>query len=387
MVIPWRCKVRNTNIEISKGKIMTQSSKRIDSVDAGAGIMILWMIIYHAISFSLNIQLLEYEGALDVNSIPKNLHVLVGKNGQLIPKNACVIFPYLNFFMPWFFYKSGQFFVKREMRELWKKDVSKLLTPFLIWSLIGYVMYLLFHAITHTLTWENSTIHIASALFKSGSIPLNLPLWFLTTLFGVRLVANLCITTNNTYTGWLRLIAIIVLGYTIAFLAHVLHNKFLPEWVANSASGLVFFAMGYGLKEHEHKTWLFLPCLQVYLICVFVGFPIVDMHSNSLLAGCFWAWIPVAICSIVAFNNVCAIICKFFRLTVLLWIGRHSMQIFISHFLILYTIDFVIRYFELVQLRPYSLWLMIGAYTLILPICCMCINSSGRIRIAMCRDE
>ena len=360
---------------------------RIAYIDVGAGIMIIWMIVYHAISFSLNIQLLDYEGVMDVNSIPEHLYVFVGKNGQLIPKNVCVIFPYLYFFMPWFFYKSGQFFVKRETKELWKKDVRKLLTPFLIWSLIGYAMYLLFHAITHTLTWENSTIHIASALLKSGSVPLNLPLWFFTTLFGVRLVANLCLTTNDTNAGWLRLTAVIVLGYAITYLANVSHYKFLPEWIANGASGLVFFAMGYGLKEYEQRMWVFLPCLLLYLLCCFIGFPIVDMHSNSLLAGYFWAWMPMAICSIVAFNNVCAILCKFVKFTVLIWIGRHSMQIFVSHFLILCAIDFVVRYFELVQFHSYSLWLMISAYLIILPICCVCINSSGRLRMAMHRDE
>lgn len=366
---------------------MTQSSIRIDSVDVGAGIMILWMIIYHAISFSLNIQLLDYSEVPDLNSIPESLHVFVGKNGQLIPKNACVIFPYLNFFMPWFFYKSGQFFVKREMKEFWKKDVKKLLIPFLIWSLIGYVMFLLFHAITHTLTWENSTIHIVSALLRGGSIPLNLPLWFLTTLLGVRLVANLCLTTKDSNAERWWLIAIIVLGYAVAYLAHVLHPTFLPEWIANGASGLVFFALGYGFKEYEQKIWVFLPCLLVYLICVFAEFPIVDMHSNSLLAGSYWAWMPVAICSIIAFNNVCAVLCKFVNFKVLSWIGRHSMQIFVSHFLILCVIDFVVRYFELVQLRPYSLCLMLGAYILILPICCVCVNPSGRIRDAMHRGE
>lgn len=361
--------------------------KRVAFVDVGAGIMILWMIIYHAISFSLNIQLLDYEGVIDVNSVTGNMYVNVGKDGHFIPKNPCVIFPYLNFFMPWFFYKSGQFFVKRKAKELWIKDVKKLLIPFLIWSLIGYLLFLLLHVVSHTLTWKNSTIYMASAFLKSGSIPLNLPLWFLLTLFVVRFIANICLPDMESIRERWKLLIIFFVCYVVTIVINSWHYRMLPEWIANSASGLVFFTFGYGLKKYEQKKWLFFPCLLVYLICGYVGYPIVDMHSNSLLAGYYWAWIPVAICSIVAFNSVCSIVCEFLKFKILSWIGRHSMQIFVSHFLILCTIDFVIRYFELVQFRPYSFWMMIGAYLLILPICCVCINSCGKIRVVERHNE
>ncbi len=137
--------------------------QRIPFIDFAAGIMILWMIIYHALCYEWGF-------------ISRGIEIT----------NPCVYFPYLSFFMPWFFYKSGQFFEKRPMKESLSKDARKLLLTFVIWSAIGYTFYLLFGTLNHSLTLRSATYSIARGLFLTGKVPINEPLWFLLTLFGVR---------------------------------------------------------------------------------------------------------------------------------------------------------------------------------------------------------
>ena len=75
-----------------------QEKVRIQYIDIVAGILILWMIIQHA---------LFHAWAIDPNySYSRGW-------------NPNMWFPYLHFFMPWFFYKSGAFFHKRTIKDLW----------------------------------------------------------------------------------------------------------------------------------------------------------------------------------------------------------------------------------------------------------------------------
>ena len=89
--------------------------ERTQFYDLAGGILILWIMAFHAMN---------------------NCKVF----GEA---DARVVLPFLTFSMPWFFYKSGLFFKVMPLREGVAKDVRKLLIPFLKWSLIGYILYLL----------------------------------------------------------------------------------------------------------------------------------------------------------------------------------------------------------------------------------------------------
>lgn len=325
--------------------------QRIPYIDFAAGIMILWMIIYHALCYGWGF----------------NSH------GVEIT-NPCVYFPYLSFFMPWFFYKSGQFFEKCPMKENLTKDVRKLLLTFIIWSAIGYAMFLLFGILNHSLTLRSATYSIARGLFLTGKVPINEPLWFLLTLFGVRFVANAILPDRNSKYMGLSIIAIAVLGYGVAYLAYRFNHPLLPFWIANGASGLAFFALGYGMRDYEHKWWIIVPCVLVYVICCFIGFPLVDMMFNKLLAGNYLLWLPVAFCGIITFNALCRFIYRFIRIKLIEIAGQNAMNIYVTHILIVLTCTFILEYFDLSRLFPYTIWILLGSYVLCLPICCYLLN-------------
>lgn len=339
-------------------------------IDLAAGIMILWMIIYHALynawSFE-NRDLWSVEGLMLQQ---KGLHAFVNTDGKIEIFNPCILFPYLSFFMPWFFYKSGQFFRKRPWKEQLDKDARKLLRTFVIWSVIGYVMFLVFGMLQHTITLRSATYSIVRGLFLTGKVPINEPLWFLLTLFGVRMMANITLPAKSEKYYYLKIFALAIIGYVMAYLAYRLNHRLLPYWVANGAAGFSFFVLGYGLKEYENKWWLIIPCLMVYIICCIIGFPMVDMMFNKLLAGNYLLWIPVALCGIVTFNTICRFTCKYISVRPIEIVGQNAMTIYVTHILIVITLQFVITYFEIATLYPYMLWICLAGYIVFLPLLC-----------------
>ena len=117
---------------------------RLPYLDFGAGIMILWMVIFHILGTIWSFELNGYWEVSDLSLLPEGAKATINKAGKIECLNPCILFPYLNFFMPWFFYKSGQFFKQQKISNLWQRDWQKLFKPFLFWSVVGYVMYILF---------------------------------------------------------------------------------------------------------------------------------------------------------------------------------------------------------------------------------------------------
>lgn len=354
--------------------------KRIPNIDLAAGIMILWMIIYHALCYAWGFDLRDYWGVTDLSILPQGLKAQLSTEGKLEIINPCIFFPYLSFFMPWFFYKSGQFFKKRPCRELLQKDARKLLLTFVIWSAIGYLFYLVFGLLQHTITLRGSTYSIVRGLFLTGKVPINEPLWFLLTLFGVRFVANWLLPNKDNKYQWPIVACIIIVGYFIACGCYRWSHPLLPYWVANGASGLVFFTLGYALRDYENKCWMIVPCAVAYLHCCFVGFPLVDMMFNKLLAGNFLLWIPVAFCGIITFNAFCRELCKYIRIKPLEFAGQNAMNIYVTHILIVLTCTFLLEYFNLSQLYPYATWILLASYVLFLPIFCYLLNRKAHVQ-------
>lgn len=339
--------------------------KRIPYIDFAAGIMILWMIIYHALCYAWGFDLRDYWGVTDLSVLPQGVNAQLNTEGHLEIINPCIFFPFLSFFMPWFFYKSGQFFKKRPYKELLRKDARKLLLTFVIWSAIGYVFYLVFGLMQNALTLRGATYSIVRGLFLTGKVPINEPLWFLLTLFGVRFIANLLLSARESKWGWIRIAGIIAIGYVVAYGCFRWNHPLLPYWVANGASGLAFFTFGYLLRDYESKS-----CIIVYLLCCFVGFPMVDMMFNKLLAGNYLLWIPVAVCGIVSFNALCKGLYKYIRIKPLELVGKEAMTIYVTHILIVLTCTSIMEYLGITSCYPYMLWIILGAYVILLPILC-----------------
>lgn len=362
--------MQNNTSKISPNNTIASSPKaeRLPWLDFASGIMILWMIIYHAIVVAWGYEARDLWGITDASSLPEGMHAFINSEGKLEVLNPCVAFPWLHFFMPWFFYKSGQFFNKTNTKDLWKKDSQKLLKTFVIWSAVGYVFFLLFSLLDDSITLRGCTYSILRHLFLCGEIPINGPLWFLLTLFGVRFVANKILPERGDKCAVWKVLAVVTIGYVTSYLAYRYNHHLLPYWMANGAAGLVFFALGYAMRGCDTKWWIIVPCCIVYLMCCIQGFTTVDMLFNKLLSGIYEIWIPLSLCGIIVYNALCNLLYKYVQLGIIEYIGRHAMLIYVTHFIIAKWVIFVLNVLDL-QIQSALLVLMVLlAYVLFIPI-------------------
>lgn len=298
-------------------------TQRVKSVDVAGGILILWVMAFHAINQS------KAFGEVD----------------------ARVALPFLTFSMPWFFYKSGLFF-KTEIsnRDGFVKDVKKLVIPFLKWSLIGYAMWLAIKAVDGVLSVETALIYPLETFGIYGYIPVDVPAWFMLSLFFVRVISRYLIHRS---VNPIIIIAVCVSG---GFILHLLDNP-LPFYVPNILMGIAFFMAGYRFGRHEKKRWLFGICLVGYLAFQLFGCSIVGHHRNILLTGYYLLWPLFAYTGIVAFNNICRLIDAAISGSVhwkhrpIAFVGEHTITLLVAHALV---------YYPVIHYSPLTPWQTVG---------------------------
>lgn len=324
--------------------------ERISYVDLGAGLMILWMILGHACM------------AAGFTGTPARMSGI----SDYVPN-------FLFFFMPWFFYKSGHFFCKRNAKESWSKDWKKLMRQFLIWSIIGYVSYLFSLIVYDNFTFRNVVYLVVRHFVLGGSIDLNHPLWFLLTLFGVKQVANIILPGKDDLFYWHKCIIIILVAYSIGLGVYCLNCRFVPAWIANGSTGLAYFTLGYCLQRIEVKWWLLIPCLLGYIACCIWGFPCIDMRSNSCEnVFRYVVSLPASLVGIVTFNFACRLVSKYLTYISLPFetIGKYAMIIYVSHGIIYGSITWIIDSLQCTISYSHALYVIICSYIVILPLLC-----------------
>lgn len=273
-------------------------SKRHNHLDIIAGILIIFMVYHHAFSNSF----------LDVLS-------------------SRLLF----FYMPWFFFKAGMFFKKDVgIKDVLIKSARRLLLPFVVFSVIGRVEY----AIE---LWALNNLHInivSNALFdiiKTGSVFGNGPLWFLLTLFFVRVI--FAYLSSRVKPLWI----IPFFGGVIAFIFYYF-EVCVPLYLGNTCLGTFFFGLGCLLKDLEYKRIALVFCLIFYLLAV-IFFPILGSFVNNSSESYIW-WLISSLAGIVTYNNV------FKRINlkkgVLVFCGQHSLEILVSHMPVINLIRFLL---------------------------------------------
>lgn len=252
-------------------------------IDIVAGFMILWMAFDHC----------EYITSYRLPYL-STLHKCMG------------------FYMPWFFYKSGMFFKPHDSKELFRKDISKHLRCFLIYSIIGWVIWCVCGYLDHSLhSRDFIVIPVKTFLFK-GSIKGNGVLWFLLSLFFVRQIANAIIKNTPTH---IKTFTAAVISLLIAYLLYRFGWYNYSWWFGNVFTGLFFFLIGYGLKRQEGVEIVFISSLLVFIM-VIVAFimgwisdiPYLYMYANKMISGNYLLFFPFSLACIIVTNNL---FCKY----------------------------------------------------------------------------
>ena len=280
-----------------------RSTSRVSHLDLAAGILMLWIITFHAVNGS------KVFGNVD----------------------ARVAIPFLTFSMPWFYYKSGSFFRRNREGEGLERDVRKLLFPYLKWTILGFLAYLTMMAIDGTFCVEECLQKPLDTFWIYGYVPLDVPVWFVLSLFMVKVLAHFLFKLK------VHPLFLVVLGFGVAFSLHVADNQRIPVYFSNIPMGLAFFMLGNMCHQYEEKLWVFVPCLVGYLLFLFLDTPVVGLHRNVYLGGNYYLWPLFSICGIVAFNNLCKWLCLAFEKIAtchfrpISFIGQYSIQLLVSH--------------------------------------------------------
>ncbi|MBR2486294.1 MAG: acyltransferase family protein [Paludibacteraceae bacterium] len=338
--------------------MFTQES-RLKYLDIASGIMIVWLLIYHALY-------------------------------PMYEDTISAAIPFLYFFMPYFFYKSGMMFQIKDVKSLFIKDFKKLIVTFIIWSAIGYIMMVLWHLFNdEELTWKILLMRPIRSLILTCSVPMNIALWFLPVLFIVRQLTNWLLKRFKSY-----FVAICSLIFAIICL--VLNSYIspycLPTWISATAWGMFFFSSAIYLREYEVKKWMIILSISIYVISLFTSIPSVygAVEPGVLLNS---IWYITSLFSCICFNNVCRFIVYFynrigqnmntkFLFPILTYVGRNAMSFYVVHYIIFKIVFDLIWIYKNEYYETYQgLIIVLLCYAIICPLVSVMRNKIKRVII------
>ena len=315
-------------------------------IDVVAGIMIFWMIWGHCSFFS-------HYGS-----------------------RAMGVYKFLSFYMPWFFYKSGSFFFFLSHKDLLRKDLQKYIKPFLVYSIIGWSVWSICGLIDGSRSMFFCLLAPVKSFYKAGNIAGNGALWFLLSLFFVRQIGNVCLHFQSKQSGfkWIVVLTIII-SFSLAFLLFKVEWYNHSAWFGNMFTGLFFFLFGYLFKNIEQNKWVFLVSVLVYASCVisyFTGiindFPYLYMHANRMYRGNYLLFFPMAVAGIIMTNNVFRFLCKRVRFRILEYIGRNSMKLYVTHWVLFTIVMFVAKHVFNIESAKHLFYILLMSSILCLPL-------------------
>lgn len=261
---------------------------------------------------------------------------------------------FLFFFMAWFFYKSGMFFHNISFSECYKKGIQRLMIPYIIFSIIGWFMFFIRDVIKQEIT-EQYFINSLRQILHEGAVAGNAPLWFLFTLFCIRIIFYLV--------HKLKQYSVIPICF-FGILAYILNFWHIKDyyWISNICSGMFFFGCGYILKNVQYNKYLFIISVITYIGIIIYIPTFVDFRSNTFTKGNYIAWILSSLAGIITFNNIFKYIPVRFKL--LNNIGKDSMSYYVTHWIIL-SITYVL-FFEFIEQEEKKIWFILYLVFLIL---------------------
>ena len=243
----------------------------------------------------------------------------------------------LSFFMPWFFYKSGMFYKGRSCKEiLW--GGGKLIKPYIVWNIIGYVPFVLTLIARKDYVWYHYCLQPFKGILLHGQYSGNSPLWFLPVLFLVQLCYAWIYQRRKL--KYLMIPGVFAIGYFCWLIGFD-----TPRYIVSTMTGLFYYSMGNLLSNVQYKKPVFIVSGAVYLAFIFTKIPFVDINMNTLGSGSYLLWPVFAISAIVFFNNIFLYLDKgLAKVKVLHHIGTYSMNYYVSHWVVILFGNLIFHY-------------------------------------------
>lgn len=267
---------------------MKMTRKRVDYLDAIAGLLILVMIAGHCglIGF----------GKFSI--------------GQLF-----------SFYMGWFFFKSGMFHSTRKLNAaLLEKFSTRLLRPFVIFSSFGLLFALIRDASDNPIdVIEKFIVDILTL----GASTYNIPLWFLSSLFVVKLI-----TSKLTMKRWLIwLIVSVIVAFT--------HNFFFKweqfPFIGNIALATACYTLGYRLSKSSLNLKIATLCAVGYVSLHILSPSCINFFRNHNVFGNYYIAVLGILPGIIAINTLFKNV-SYLNLPTFKHFGSNSMKYLVVHY-------------------------------------------------------
>ena len=308
---------------------------RNKAIDTVGGIMILFMIYRHVILF-LN-------------------------DGSWFTE-ALTYYPLL-FFMAWFFFKGGMFHRKEALEKTLVKGIQRLLVPYLVFSAVAVILTALVYGCVQGMEGVLSVIRdVPVYLKREGAVICNSPLWFILSLFFVRMFFSAARELH---------IPVVCIALVSLAASYGLYLASLPIglYFENIATGLFFYSSGYLLKDRQYDNNVFFISAFIYVVylgyCLLrrdvVGEFVINTHTPYLPTILYY------LAGIVTIDNLFRRF-SFLQSDWLARIGQDSMVYYITHFIPIFLILFLNEtVFHLNQWIV--LLLLVLSLVVLLPLC------------------
>lgn len=277
----------------------------------------------------------------------------------------CIFF----FAVPIFFMITGANLIdyqdKYSTKEYFKKRIKKAFIPFVIWSVLGFIFYVLMKM--RGLSGVDFNF-IFNSIFTSPAVTIY---WFFISLFGIYLCIPLFASVEKKKRNTIFLyvaVTSIIINSLIPFIIDVFHLKIsfgIPFFVGQSY--IIYVLLGYLLDKNElNKKYRII----IYILGI-IGLllHIVGTYYLSMKAGMIvrtfkgYCNIPSLMYSVSIFVFVKQISKKITKWKFIEFLARYTFPIYLIH---IYFLDFINRVFKL---NSFSILYRIGMPILIIPLC------------------
>jgi fucose 4-O-acetylase-like acetyltransferase len=244
------------------------------------------------------------------------------------------------FFMCFFFFKAGYFnkTVSGNSREYVKDKAKRLLTPYVAWGTIGFIVYAIY--LPFEIQRYNSPIEPMewSHLWTTSSFWGNEPVWFLFSFFSAYVLVHFM--KKIQIVKPISVFQTVVLS-TFPFISYWLWENDNPLWMSlnNVFMGAFFFYLGRGwhyvLEHIDRKVAIGVCLLMIVAFCV----SNVMWHGEYVMSTNRFEGHPLAafVNTIIILLGLSGLFIKLplGRVPVINYIGQHSMVYFVCHYPIL----------------------------------------------------
>ena len=242
------------------------------------------------------------------------------------------------------------------------KGYCRLLKPFIIFSIIGHLCFCIRLFVERDYNWVHYVLSPFKGLLRYGCVAGNEPLWFLLSLFVIRVLYTLCANYK------IHFVIVLFVTALVGFLCNLYAPITEPRYLGNVSTGLFFFTMGNWLSNRTLEVDGKIQFIIAITLILYIVYPsAVDLFYNKVLYGNYFIWMIHSVLCIITINYLFR---RYPMIDVvgLKYVGRDSMIYFVIHRLIIYSVQSFFIYLGYGEINIPEFWTALILSIIILPV-------------------